>query len=275
MAESTTCPRPVLLPGVQRDQRAERREDRGELVTQRDAAARRRLVGITGDVTDSAHRLADRAEAGPRGVGTVLAESGDPGDDQPRVDLPQLLRAESPAFERPGPEVLQQDVALGDEPAHHVLAFRHSQVAGDRLLVASDEWPPQRPPVRLLPAPLPHRIAARRVLDLDHLGAEVAEQLTAERTGEKLSEFDDPNIGERQRQRHEPRASVSIAASASERGAQRRTEAGGWLIAYLRPVGAAAGRAATPARTAGGCASRSRPSRRRRPATRRRSRCGD
>ena len=46
----------------------------------------------------------------------------------------------------------------------------------------------------------------RRVLDLDHLGAEVAEQLTAERAGEQLAEFDDPHIGERQR-----RHSVSSA----------------------------------------------------------------
>ena len=45
-------------------------------------------------------------------------------------------------------------------------------------------------PCGLLAAPVPHRVALARRLDLDHLGAEVAEQLAAERAREQRAEFD-------------------------------------------------------------------------------------
>ena len=73
-----------------------------------------------------------------------------------------------------------------------------AQVAGDRLLVAGHDRPPQRLAVRLLPAPFAHRVAAARVLDLDDLGAEVAEQLPAERAGQQLAELDHPQVVQRQ-----------------------------------------------------------------------------
>ena len=41
-----------------------------------------------------------------------------------------------------------------------------------------------------------HRVAAGRVLDLDDLGAEVAEQLAAERAGQELAHLDDAQVVE-------------------------------------------------------------------------------
>ena len=52
------------------------------------------------------------------------------------------------------------DVGRRDEPPDQVLPGGGAQVAGDRLLVAGHDRPPQRLPVRLLAAPLAHRLAA-------------------------------------------------------------------------------------------------------------------
>ena len=49
---------------------------------------------------------------------------------------------------------------------------------------------------RLLPPPDPHRIALARRLDLDDLGAEVPEQLAAERAREQGAEFEHPQVGQ-------------------------------------------------------------------------------
>ena len=89
--------------------------------------------------------------------------------------------------------------ALRDEAAHEVLALFGPQVGSDRLLVAGHDRPPQRLAVGLLPAPLPHRVTVAGVLHLDHLGAEVAEELSAERSGQQLAELDDANVVQRQR----------------------------------------------------------------------------
>ncbi len=47
----------------------------------------RRPVGRAGHRGEPAHRLGQGAEAGPLRVRPVLAEAGDPHDDQARIDL--------------------------------------------------------------------------------------------------------------------------------------------------------------------------------------------
>ena len=103
----------------------------------------------------------------------------------PRVDLAQPVVAEAPPLQRAGAEVLHDDVGLGDQPAEDLLALLAPQVQGDRPLVAAHDRPPQRVAVRLLPAPLAHRVAAAGRLHLDHVGAQVAEQLADERPGQQ------------------------------------------------------------------------------------------
>ena len=116
------------LARVQRHHRAEGRERRGQRVTERHAGPRRRPVGVAGDVPDTAHRLADGAESGPRRVRPGLAEPGHPGDDQAGVDLPEPFRGEAPALQRARPEVLQQHVGPGREAADQILAPGITQV---------------------------------------------------------------------------------------------------------------------------------------------------
>src|SRR6185503_19573035 len=78
----------------------------------------------------------------------------------------------------------------------NLLPILMPQIERDALLVASDDRPPERLPLRLFAAPLPHGIALARRLHLYDFCAEVAEQLAAKRTGEKRSKLDDSQIGE-------------------------------------------------------------------------------
>src|SRR5690606_29199247 len=114
-----------------------------------------------------------------------LAESRDADHDETRIALRELLIAATPLLHCAGTEVLEQKVRARSEIAQQLLAFRPPEIQGDRFLVARDHRPPERLAMRLLAAPLPHRVALPGRLDLYDLGAHVAEQLTAERSGEQ------------------------------------------------------------------------------------------
>src|SRR3546814_3938124 len=118
-------------------------EHRRQRVAQADARARWRTIRAAGGVADAAHRLAHAAEAGLAGKGTGLAEPADVGHHQAGVVLRQGGVVEAPLLERPGPEVLQDDVALGRYAPHDVAAPLVAQAAGERPLVAGDGRPPQ------------------------------------------------------------------------------------------------------------------------------------
>ena len=76
-----------LLALEQRDQDAERREQSGAEIGDRNADAHRALPGQAGDRHQPAHALRDLVEARPVGVGAVLAEAGNAGVDDARIDL--------------------------------------------------------------------------------------------------------------------------------------------------------------------------------------------
>ena len=96
-----------------------------------------------------------------------------------RVDLLQLVRAQAPFLQHPGAEVLDHHVGLGDQPAQDVLALGLAEVQGDGSLVPGDHLPPQAVP-SLLQAVGAGRVPAG-MLDLDHVGAPVAEQHRGDR----------------------------------------------------------------------------------------------
>jgi hypothetical protein len=140
-------------------------------------------------------RLADDAEGRTVRVGTLLSETGNMGDHQPRPSLLQDVVAEPEFVELSWPEVLDDRVALRGKPQHDLNRLRMFQVEGDDALVAGVERPPWRHAPDLL-APLPHGVAGRR-LDLDYVGAEIAEDAGAEGRGDEMADLDDPHAGER------------------------------------------------------------------------------
>ena len=134
----------------------------------------RRLVGKAVLVREARHRLDEGPESGLAGVGTGLAVAAHPHHDQVGVAVEQGLGAEPHAFEGAGLEVLDQDPGGRHEVEQDRASGLGSQVERDALLVAGVDLP------RAGDAgggPFPERIAAGRLLDLDHLGAVVGEHM--------------------------------------------------------------------------------------------------
>src|SRR3954470_23550022 len=83
-----------------------------------------------------------------------------------------------------------------DQREQHVLAASRAQVERDELLVARLHRPPQRPSPVVRPAPLAQHVGAPGILDLDDLGAHVAEQAPGERPRDKAAELEHAYTGE-------------------------------------------------------------------------------
>ena len=248
--------------GGARLQRGHDREgggERGDAVGEAERRQRGRAVRLAGDRGEAAHRLGERAEAGPRAVRPELAEAGDARDDEAGVERVQHLGADAPAFERAGSEVLDQHVGVGDELLEELRAVGVAEVQRDRLLVAADHLPPQRHAV-LDVAVAAHRVAALGVLDLDHVGAEVAEHGRGHRSGEERCQVD--HLEARERAGGEG-SSRRVGHAGDPRGRLRRGEDG----SGREPVSPGVGAGWRVARASGGdgrAAGRTPPARRRR-----------
>src|SRR5699024_1766958 len=77
------------------------------------------------------------------------------------------------------------------------LAIGGAQVESHRLLIACKHRPPERGSLDPGLPPLAHGVAVFRILDLDDLGAQIAEDLPAERAGDELPHLDDSDASER------------------------------------------------------------------------------
>src|SRR5205807_3769380 len=117
--------------------------------------------------------LGQGSKAGLGAVGAGLPVARDPQDDQPRVGGDELIGAEAPPLERTGPEVLYQHVRRGDQAAEDVGALRLAEIEGDRALVPGEGLPHQWDAIPL-GSPTPLVVADLRLLDLDHIGAELS-----------------------------------------------------------------------------------------------------
>jgi hypothetical protein len=88
-----------------------------------------------------------------------------------------------PALQRARPEVLGDDVGGDGETLDERLALGGAQVAGDGLLVPRLDQPEVRRPVGGGAAQAAEIVTRARLLDLDHVGAELAQQRAAEGCG--------------------------------------------------------------------------------------------
>ena len=157
---------------VQRSQNAERAEQPGAQVCDRNADTHRTLPRQPGDRHQPAHALRDLVEARAVLVRPVLAETGDAAEHYALVDLPEVFVVDAkPAF-HVGPEVLDHDVGLLDHLEQRRAARGILQVYCDAALVAV-----QILEVGTLARPA-HPLAAlfvRRHLDLDDIGAPIGQ----------------------------------------------------------------------------------------------------
>ena len=197
------------------------------------------------DAHEAAHRLQQEVVAGQPRARLAGAEGGDRARDEPRVARAQRVAVEPPARHQPGTEGLEQHVGALGQPARQLAVALVAEVERDRALVAVQAEVVRRLAVAPRRTPGARVVAAVGPLDLDHVGAEVAEQHGGERPGEHAREVRDEESVER---RHRPGTLVAGRADArrlrpAPRHRERRRPA-----AARRPARAAA-RRRSPAST--------------------------
>ena len=138
-----------------------------------------------------------RAKPGCSPHRPVLAVSRDANQDRAAIELLQLIIAEAPFLQRAGAEILDDDVAFGRKPAQQVAAAVAGEVERHAFLVARFRKPHQRVAAFGVGAETTQRVAGLRRLDLDHLGAELAENGGAVRPRDEGSEIEDADSLER------------------------------------------------------------------------------
>ena len=175
-----------------------------------------------GEAHDPAQALRQIVVAGARGVGAGLAEAGDRAVDQPRELGAQLLVAQAVAGEVADLEILDQHVAAGQQAPDQGLALAAGDVDRDRALVAVGAEIVGALRGRALLAldvgrpPFAGVVAGTRPLDLDDVGAEVAQQLRAARARQDPGQVQHANPSQRLRRRH-PRPSPRSRLSRGHR----------------------------------------------------------
>ena len=183
------------VTGIERGHHGECAGDPRHAVGQAEWRQRGRPVFLPSLVSKPTHGFGERAEGAPLRVGAVLPKPRHPQHDQARVDFLQLCRSEPPLFHHARTEVLDQYVGVRDQSAQNVLSGRFAEVERHRALVAGDDLVPQAMSL-VVPTMSPRRISLR-MLNLDHIGTEVAQQHPGDRSG--IHRADIQHAGPRQR----------------------------------------------------------------------------
>src|SRR5271166_3244937 len=185
-----------IMALLQRRKDADRHMNAGAGIADRRHDKGRRVFREAGDAHRPAHRLRDRLEALEIGIRPIAAEALDRRVDQTRVDLRQNLPAETQPVERPRAEILDHHIRLGDQLFEQLLAASGLQIQRQAALVGVKQQ--EEEAVAVLVTHVAARdVAALRLFELDHIGAEKAEYLRACRPRLIVGHVDDANARQR------------------------------------------------------------------------------
>ena len=152
-------------------------------------------IGKPGDAHQPAHGLKHRVVARVAAVGARLPESGDGAVDDPGLDGLDGGVVQPMAGQVPHLEVLDDDVAPDRERCHDVTTVWCGEVDRDRALVAVRAQIHRGflgvVTVAVLEergSPAARLVAVAGPFDLDHVGAEVAQRLCGQRSGQNPAE---------------------------------------------------------------------------------------
>ena len=192
--------------GVKRDHDRERGIERAATEIS-DLQTRHRRTDTLGAAEHEHPRNRGVVEVMPGAIAkrSILAITTDAAEDDPGIDLTEGGLADAEAVHHAGAEALHDHVGSRRQAEKRLTSQGILEVQGERALVPIDRVEHRGVLVdeRRHPA---HVVAASRVLDLDHIRAEVREQQGAERSGKQSREIEDSNVVEC---RH-GRASVAI-----------------------------------------------------------------
>ena len=182
---------PRALARKERERDALRREHARDDVGDRDAEPHRGPVGGAGDAHQPALGLNHRVVAGLAGARSGLAETGDRAVHEPRMPRRQRLVVEPDSGQRPRREILDEDVALRDEPIEDRAPFGPLEVERDALLVPVDAEEVRALAFEKRRAPAARVVALAGLLDLDHARAHVGEHHGAIRARQHTRQVQD------------------------------------------------------------------------------------
>ena len=165
----------------QRGDDAECEHGRGAEVGQRCTHPHRQPAGFTGHVHQAGHRLDDRVVGRPGRIRPGLTEGRRAGIDDLRVDLEHRGVANAQAIHRAGAEVLDDHIGVLRQAQEHGAAGRGLQVQAQAAFVPVLRQELHALAAHELVAEIARQVAALGLLDLDHIGAQVAEQHRADR----------------------------------------------------------------------------------------------
>jgi hypothetical protein len=135
--------------------------------------------------------------AGQRRLGTAGAVAGDGAPHEPRRIRLEPGVGEAPLVERAEFEVIDQHVGIRDQLLQYLLALGARHVERDRALVSVGAEEISRLAGRERRAPAAGVVARARRLDLDHVGAHVAEHHCAQGSREDAREIHHTRPGHR------------------------------------------------------------------------------
>ena len=113
---------------------------------------------------------------------------------RPGLSLEECLGREAHALQRPRHEVLDHGIGGREQPLQHLEVMVALEVEGDAALVPAVGLPEH---LDVVDPPAPQVVAAIRVLDLDHVGAEVGEHVRDHVAGDEPGQVDDANAAQR------------------------------------------------------------------------------
>jgi hypothetical protein len=178
-----------LEPLDVRNQDALHGVERRQAVGDRHADLGRSRFRKPGHVHQPRLALDDHVVAGLRSAGAGGAVAGDRTVNEPPVQSAHPIGPESQPLERARPEVLDEHVGVANQVLEQLAAFRRFQIDGNALLVPVDTQEIGAPAVHER-CPRSRVVAMAGVLDLDDLGAHVAEQHRAQGSGQHAGEVD-------------------------------------------------------------------------------------
>ena len=172
--------------------------ERGDHVDQGNPHFDRGPVRLARDRHETREPLHDGIIARALAIRPGLPEARDRAVDEAPVHRAKGLVSQTEVVHRSRLEVLDEDVTPADEVDDERPPARVLQIDGDAPLAAVDREEVGSLAVgRAGRGPVPAVVAPSRVLDLDHLGAVVAQDLGGERTGDDAREVDDADPAEK------------------------------------------------------------------------------
>ena len=194
---------PGFLPPRQRGENADHRIDAGENIGHRHAGAQRLAVGIAGEIHEAADALRHQIVARTAGIGSVLAEAGHRAIDQPRHFRRETFVVEAEFGEPADLEILDQHVGTCGEFSDDPPAFLALEVELDGTLAAIGAVKIGGAEMAAVGgrnkrrAPGAGVVAGALALDLDHVGAEIGQDLPGPRPCQDASKLQDAQTGQR------------------------------------------------------------------------------